>query len=283
MKNLNNILINDLIGWYSKIVANKDPGDIKDLLEQIKDNVENRFNEYEQKFSSSDLISIIDSEYPPNHTALVSCYKSEGNNLKLLKKAIRDCQDDDLKGLCQYCGILKPKTYDHYLPISTYPEFSALAINLIPCCKDCNGKKHNYWKEDGSRGIINFYIDNIPNFQFLHGDVVFVDDIPHVQYELKNPDNNIESTFYSIVEKHYSRLELRELYKEESTNELSEIIRIFKIYLQNVTLQSLKTNLMVDALQLQSQFGINYWRAILRITLSESDAFLNYLMEEIAE
>jgi 5-methylcytosine-specific restriction endonuclease McrA len=283
MKNLNNISIDSLIDWYSRIVANKDPGDIKDFLEQITDNIENRFNEYEKKFSSSDLISIVDSEYPQNHVGLVSCYKSEGNTLKLLKKAIKDNQDDDLKGLCQYCGILKPKTYDHYLPISIYPEFSALAINLIPCCKDCNGKKHNYWKENGSRGIINFYIDNIPNFQFLHGSVVFVYGIPHVQYQLRNPNNNIESSFYDIVVKHYSRLQLFELYKEESTDELSEIIRIFKIYLKNPSLESLRTNLMEDALQLQSQFGINYWRAILRITLSESGVFLNYLIEKIAE
>lgn len=283
MKNLNNISTDSLIDWYATIVENKDPSDVKDYLEQITDDIENRFNEYIDKFSSSDLISIEDSEYPQNHPGLVSCYKSEGNTLKLLKKAIKDNQDNDLKGLCQYCGILKPKTYDHYLPVSIYPEFSALAINLIPCCKDCNGKKHNYWKENGNRGIINFYIDNIPNSQFLHGNVVFVYGIPHIQYQLRNPNNNIDPSFYDIVLKHYSRLQLFELYKEESTDELSEIIRIFKIYLENPSLESLRTNIITDALQLQSQFGINYWRAILRLTLSESDIFLNYLIEKITE
>lgn len=283
MKNLNNISTDSLIDWYTTIVENKAPSDVKDYLEQITDEIENRFNEYINKFSSIDLISIEDSEYPQNHPGLVSCYKSEGNTLKLLKKTIKDNQDNDLKGLCQYCGILKPKTYDHYLPISIYPEFSALAINLIPCCKDCNGKKKNYWKENGNRGIINFYIDNIPNSQFLFGNVVFVTDIPHVQYHLRNPNNNINPSFYNIVLKHYSRLELFELYKEESTEELSEIIRIFKIYLENASLESLRSNLMTDALQLQSQFGINYWRAVLRLTLAESDIFLNYLIEKITE
>lgn len=283
MKNLKNVSTDSLIDWYAKIVENKDPSPSKDYLEQITNNIKIRFDEYLDKFNSVGLINIADSEYPNNHSGLLSCYKSEGNNLKLLKKEIKDNQEDDIKGICQYCGILKPKTYDHYLPISIYPEFSALAINLVPCCKDCNGKKKSYWKENQERGIINFYIDKIPNTRFLYGNVIFILGIPHVEYYLKNPDNGSNANFFNIVLKHYLRLELLELYKEESSDELGEIIRTFKIYIQNTSLESLRTNLLTDALQLQTQFGINYWRAVLRLTLSESDIFLNYLLNTITE
>lgn len=285
MKKLNNISIENLINWYITIVENKTPSDVKDYLEGITDNIEIKYDEYIVKFNSVDLINIDDSEYQYNHAGLISCYKSEGNTLKLLKKSIIDNQINDLKGVCQYCGILRPKTFDHYLPISIYPEFSCLAINLIPCCKDCNGKKLNYWKENNQRGIINFYIDNIPNNQFLFGNVVFVSGIPHIQYHIQNINGNIDELFYNIVEKHYSRLNLYDLYKEVSTDELGEIIRTFRIYLQNPTptLDFLKQKLIIDAEQLQNQFGINYWRAILRLTLSESEPFLNYLIYRIRE
>ena len=285
MKKLNNISTENLINWYITIVANKAPSEIRDYLEEITDDIEEKYEEYLSKFNSIDLINIDESEYPNNHAGLISCYKSEGNSLKLLKKSIIDEQVDDLKGVCQYCGILKPKTFDHYLPISIYPEFSCLAINLIPCCKDCNGKKLNYWKENNQRGIINFYIDNVPNNQFLFGHVVFVSGIPHVKYHIQNPNGNIDALFYSIVEKHYSRLKLFNLYKEVSTDELGEIIRTFKIYLQDPipTIDYLRERLIIDARQLQNQFGINYWRAILRLTLSESQPFLNYLIDRITE
>lgn len=283
MKKLKNISTNNLINWYSNIVANKHDSDIKTNLEEISDDVENRFNEYVNKFSPNQLINIDDSQYIENHPGLVSCYKSEGDVLKLLKKEIKDNQDDDLKGLCQYCGILKPKTFDHYLPISKYPEFSALAINLVPCCKDCNGKKHNYWKENQERGIINFYIDNIPNSQFLFGNVIFISGIPHVEYQLLNPNNIINSFFFDIAKKHYKRLELLQLFKDTSTDELGEMIRMFKIYVANPTLEELRQKLNIDANQLQLQFGLNYWKAVMRLTLSQSEPFLNYLIDQINE
>lgn len=283
MKNLNNISTENLINWYTAIVENKHLSEIKTNLEEITDDIENRFNEYLNNFSSNQFINILDSEYIENHSGLLSCYKSEGDTLKLLKKEIKDNQQDDLKGVCQYCGILKPKTFDHYLPISKFPEFSALAINLIPCCKDCNGKKHNYWKENQERGIINFYIDNIPNSRFLFGSIVFIADIPHVEYQLRNPNNTIDNFIYRIIQKHYARLELIDLYKEESSDELGEIIRTFVIYIENPTIDDLKQNLITDAQQLQNQFGLNYWRAVLRISLSESNIFLNYIIAKISE
>lgn len=283
MKKLKNISTNNLINWYSDIVSNKHDSDIKTNLEEISDDIENRFNEYVNKFSANQLINIDDSQYIENHPGLVSCYKSEGDVLKLLKKEIKDNQDDDLKGVCQYCGILKPKTFDHYLPISKYPEFSALAINLVPCCKDCNGKKHNYWKENLERGIINFYIDNIPNSQFLFGNVIFISGIPHVEYQLLNPNNIINSFFFDIATKHYKRLELLQLFKDTSTDELGEMIRMFKIYVANPTVEDLRQKLNTDASQLQLQFGLNYWKAVMRLTLSQSEPFLNYLINQINE
>ena len=40
--------------------------------------------------------------------------------------------------LCPVCGSQSGATLDHYLPKTTYPEYSAYSWNLIPACFDCN-------------------------------------------------------------------------------------------------------------------------------------------------
>ena len=96
MKKLNNISTENLINWYITIVANKAPSEIRDYLEEITDDIEEKYEEYLSKFNSIDLINIDESEYPNNHAGLISCYKSEGNSLKLLKKSIIDEQVDPI-------------------------------------------------------------------------------------------------------------------------------------------------------------------------------------------
>jgi 5-methylcytosine-specific restriction endonuclease McrA len=55
-------------------------------------------------------------------------------------------------GICHYCGKkFSPKelTMDHLIPISKGGR--SIKINLVPCCKECNTKKHSMlpleWKE----------------------------------------------------------------------------------------------------------------------------------------
>lgn len=277
MKNLKHIEIENLIDWYQQIIDNKDDGVIKTDLLNLLAQISLRYNHYEENFNHQNLIQIIDSIYVRNHEGLTSCYKSEGKILKQLKKLIREKQDKEIQGICQYCGILKPKTMDHYLPISVYPEFAVFAINLLPCCKDCNGKKNNYWKENNERGIINFYVDNIPNEQFLFGVVKIVSGIPHIEYELRM-QNGITPSFFNIAVKHFNRLELLNLYKEESTTELGEIIRSVRNYAVNPTLNSVRNSLLRDWEDLRNIYGDNYWRAVLRRTLAESDEALNFII-----
>ena len=279
MKPLITLGVENLIDWYDRIILNKDQGAIRDELYNIRNDINNKYNGYTGKFTPKDIINIANSTYIKNHPALLSCYKSEGNVLANLKKLIREAQSDDLKGTCQYCGIGKPQSFDHYLPISEYPEFSVLAINLIPCCTDCNGKKRSYWKENGNRGIINFYLDNIPNEQFLFAEVELVNGIPTLKFKIENI-NVIDPVFYAIVEKHYSRLGLIKLYTDESPDYLGELIRILKNYVDDWSVESLSSKLLNDSNQMEIQFGKNYWRAVISKALSESNDFLEYLSNQ---
>ena len=279
MKKLVSIPTENLINWYDDVVSLKIDIPAKTILEDIRLQINDRYNHYIERFSSEQMISITNSLFARNHPALLSCYKSEGKTLTNLKTKIRDLQENGLKGTCQYCGVSKPNSMDHYLPISDYPEFSILGINLIPCCTDCNGKKRSYWK-DGARGIINFYLDEIPDEQFLFATVHFIGNVPSLNYELRN-DNNLHEDFFEILSKHFNRLELIPLYKTQSSDELDEIIRALTIYVDNPNPAVLRNNLLKDASQLQVRFGINYWRAVMRIGLAESDDFLIYIIDDL--
>ena len=144
MKNLT-YLTTDYFQCFTDIVDAKNENEFltqADLLLKI----EKRYDEYIEKFSPDELLLIKDSEYPKNHPELTGCYKSKTKKVTELLTAIKNNQTSEAKSKCQYCGINKPKTIDHYLPISLYPEFAVLAINLLPCCNECNKKKDNYWK-----------------------------------------------------------------------------------------------------------------------------------------
>lgn len=282
MKQLKNISTVNLIAYFDSIVANKSSLEDQTILNGIRENINEKYLHYLEHFDTEELINIANSDYPPNHSALLSCYKSAGTTLKELKREIRDSQDEDIKGTCQYCDIGKPKTFDHYVPIGDYPEYSVLAINLIPCCKDCNEKKKAYWKgENGVRGILNFYIDNIPNTQFLFGDVKFIEDIPCVKFEIENVNNEINIGLYSTIENHFNRLKLIPEYNSLAVEELSEMHRTFTTYMEYSTLIGMVEKLMDDANQLQQQFGVNYWRAVIRVALSNSIEYLTYITDKI--
>ncbi len=271
MKNLVHLDI-DYFKTYSDIIEDKTERDIL-LRKEIHEKVKERYDEYQNNFDKTRFIAISDSPFEYKHPQLMSCYKSKTLKVLELLSSIRNVQSIVGKSKCQYCGIGKPKTIDHYLPISLFPEYAVLAINLMPCCNDCNNKKDNYWKEDTYRGIINFYIDNIPDKQFLKGKIVYRNNLP--AFDLEFDWTDIDEEFSKIASAHYSRLELFMRYEEESAGEISEISRQLKIYSAGKKKSEIKTILENDAEDLKQSFGLNYWKAVLRTSLANSDRFLN--------
>ncbi|WP_203296532.1 HNH endonuclease [Luteirhabdus pelagi] len=271
MQNLTHLDI-DYFDWYKEIIKSKKENEFF-IKQDSLDSIENRYKEYMENFDSSNLILIKDSIYSKNHPELTSCYKSKTKKVSELITKIKDAQTTETKSKCQYCGINRPKTMDHYLPISLYPEYAVLAINLLPCCNDCNKKKDNYWKEEGFRGILNFYIDNIPDEQFLVGNIIIQNNLP--SFIVNFDFSMIDKDFSNIVTAHYKRLELFERYSQESADEISEISRQLSIYSSDKTVDEISKLLKTDANDLQIKYGKNYWKAILRAALSASIVYLN--------
>jgi 5-methylcytosine-specific restriction endonuclease McrA len=261
------------IKWYENIIEKKSNlSELKDL----KDDISERYEEYLIKFNSELLILIPPSLYKKNFPPLLGCYKSEVSQLKELKRLIKENQPVELRGTCQYCGIGDPKTMDHYLPISFFPEYSVLALNLIPCCKDCNSKKDNHWKKDDYRGIINLYLDKLPKQQYLFGQVKWENRLPVVRFQIENR-SKIDVNIFSVIENHFERLNLIDLYNDKSSALLDQIIEIFAYYSDDRDEKSITHRLLRDAVDKKLKFGPNYWESILKQTLAGDDKFLKYL------
>lgn len=62
---------------------------------------------------------------------------------------------------CPFCGgIGTPHTVDHYLPKSSFPQFSIHPYNLIPSCRDCNsGAKLSKYATTASEQYLHPYFD----------------------------------------------------------------------------------------------------------------------------
>lgn len=273
MKNLRYLDI-EYFTWFKDIISFKK--EVSSLNQpELLANVEARYLEYVKNFNSQDLIQIKKSIYKKNHPELTGCYKSKTKIVSQLLSKIKDLQSDEAKSKCQYCGIGKPKTIDHYLPISLFPEYAVLAINLLPCCNDCNKKKDNYWKSDECRGILNFYVDSIPNKQFIQGKISTSNSLPIISYHFNF--DGIDSGLKNIITSHYSRLDLFERYQKESADEISEICRQLNIYAKEKTSKEISQLLQDDSEDLQARYGKNYWKAVLFEALANNKSFLkNY-------
>lgn len=79
--------------------------------------------------------------HPDTEAALQSCYTGGTKALSALKDDILttlNIQSPVNLQRCPYCLLNDPRTWDHYLPKESYPEYSVYHANLLYVCFGCN-------------------------------------------------------------------------------------------------------------------------------------------------
>lgn len=125
-----------------------------------------RYSTYELGFG--DPWSVLpDTSFLPVKEQLKSLYSTPPVALNFIE-ALRN----SIRGACPVCGRDALGTLDHYLPKSTYSEFSFYSKNLVPCCDRCNNKR-NALTRGGVAGerpfhpyFDNFAVNRILSVQF---------------------------------------------------------------------------------------------------------------------
>lgn len=269
MKNL--IPLTRKISYWDAIVGNKNLGARAQLM-IIRNNVLNRFTTYSNHVSPNTLETITASPFvAPDIDLLKSCY-SKSSELSNLKTKIKEKQSVLLRGECQYCNIGEPTTFDHYLPQTEFPEYSALSINLIPCCSKCNTEKGEEWIEFGNRKIINYYYDALPNVSYLDCAITYRKGIPIALFSLNSAIIPIH--LRTVISTHFNTLKLLDRYKQKSNSEITDVLNSIIPLNAHLNRVQLQNNLLQTATAMKAVKGDNYWRAVLLIALSNSNRFL---------
>lgn len=279
MKKLNvpSILSNTL---YEQIITNSRDSNKKIVLENIKEVIFERYTHYDTNKNKLELI--IES---PNFQKDEKIYlKSNYSRNKLgylegqIVTNILEIQTPQMKNKCPYCGIDKPRTIDHYLPQSLFPEYSVFPQNLIPCCSNCNSKKGNRWIEEGSRIFINYYYDDLPYDKvFLNANIEFTADkaVPKIKFSLLG--KNISKENYELINSHFDKLGLLDEYQSIIETEVSEL-RDNVLNNMDLSTEQHVNNANRSLETFERLHGVNYWKAVLYRAIDED--FFNRLREQ---
>lgn len=282
MKNLHflsddpELILSDIIRAKSNLEGNKR----KDRLTRLETDIKALFSTYQGHFQTKSLENLKPFGYSGrNKKDLQHCFKPSTTPLSKAISKLKSIQVPDLRGTCQFCAINTDTTSDHYLPQGEFPEFAVMVLNLFPCCSDCNSLKNEYWidSETSTRGIINLYLDELPNAQFLFANITYSEDIPLLELDLENR-NGIDKDLFNIIEKHFNRLNLIERYKDKFNNLHSHVVKPYKdnpLVADNS--QLVKSMILHEVGGLRETFGHNYWHAVIKEALANSDEFLRRL------
>lgn len=267
---------------YTRI-ANSKRSPNKERLIALNNIINKCYNEYIKNAKSLEnvkpLFNNSDHETKKNKKSLLHCYENKTKELDSLKKKISESQTDVCQATCQLCDIDSPATLDHYLPKDIYPEYSIFSKNLVPCCYVCNNKRGSNWINNGKRTTLNMYFDDLPENIFLVSKIRINNDIPIVDFEIK--DEKLNKKESELIKNHFSTLELHNRYKIQANTILSEIkseIRRRKLYEFDRT--QLKEILKEVACSKRDVFGINNWKASIYDAVIESDACLDILVKQ---
>lgn len=239
--------------------------DRKQLLDDIKSYIFSRYKTF------SDNTECIDSILEENHIGmrekkiLEDSFKNS-NDMKMIKKQIKDNLPNAIKGKCPYCMISAHNTFDHYFDKSTFPEFTLFTKNLLPCCAACNSYKGNKVRnKDNEREIINFYYDMLPDYQFIFFDMeIDFETIMSIPFFNIRLDLNDSLPIEPIIQNHFDNLRLMQRYREQIPDKVSTILGEAKrSYKDGINVDCIISEIRRRIDSLREYNGTNYWEACL--------------------
>ncbi|WP_312765772.1 hypothetical protein [Epilithonimonas sp.] len=275
MKNLINFN-EDCFEVYKEAVRKKRDLDKKALLIGLENRIESQFTLYAQKFNARKIYEVTSLGFNSvEKDALIDLYKYKSAVVRNLKNKILDKQIVTINATCQYCTLNSVASLDHFIPKEDFPEYSVNALNLFPCCTECNSKKNKLCFDGEESLFLNLYLDELPNKKYLKADFDFNNDIPMVTFTLCNPEI-IEISIFKTISNHYERLNLLERMREKSNEIITEIINSLKTYHKiNSNIESLKNFIEDEENENKEAYGYNYWKSVLRLSLIQYEEFWN--------
>lgn len=218
----------------------------------------------------------------PTKAALLACYSVGTIPLSGLKNAILA----SLQALapislqrCPYCMLNDPRTWDHYLPKDSYPEYSVYHPNLLYVCFGCNQRKRDDY--DAATLLYCHPYFTVPEAEALLHCSVLVD-AGALVINYYGAAYGVHESAGDIAQEHLRRLQLPRRFQAEAAALVSNLIGELRHYFPNgVGAEALRDVLRRRFSDAQKQLGCNAWDARLWHGLAFCDEFLDYANAQI--
>ena len=235
----------------------------------LKERVFERYNFYTQNKNNLNAIRPVNIIGEDEKKLLENSYQNS-SIFKKVKQQLFENIPAGRTGMCPFCMISEPTTFDHYFSESEYPEYIIFAPNLVPCCSHCNSIKGNrlFSENQRARKIIHFYYDSLPQIQYLKAVFKVDNKIPQVSFSVAFEN---ESEIATVIANHFDTLHLLERYKKQSNDVVSTECEIIKDQLKSGgNVEECAKILKIRANGLQKVNGSNYWKTCIYMAMSES-------------
>jgi hypothetical protein len=252
--------------------------DPKTLLTNSHAEISTCYAELEKAVENGSLHSITASaKLKAISDSLRSCYSGSTKGILAIKALIKEAQVTRLLKYCPMCGTTLPKTHDHYLPASVFPEYAVHPLNLVPCCSTCNSTKDDDWLDAiGNRRYMHFYSDEWPEENFLHVSLHQLEGLKGVgaKFLISRPPGFTGN--WSLIESHYKRLDLINRFTEQGNDEIDEILADCAIHLESGGTDAIGF-LKARAEERAEIYGESNWRVQLMRELAKADELENWI------
>lgn len=171
---------------------------------------------------------------------------------------------------CPYCGRMSgPSHLDHFVPKRKYPEFSIFALNLVPCCPNCNQIKSTRLWKNGNRLFLNPYIDTFMARSFYFVTISPPYDGP--EFDILYNRDVMTPAELDICRSHFNELGIIDLLLQYFVSKYRAILAEFSIQ-QGLTARNVVEQLTAREIAHSALFGCNAWESVLlRAILDNTD------------
>lgn len=269
----------DAFTLYKAAVERK-TGQGKDKLKRIEKKMKSAYDNYDSAFDQKQVHTLSPSDLfsEEEKGLLEGMFDSDNKIVRTIRKWIDENNNRTYLNRCPYCTLNAANTTEHILPKSVYEEFAVHALNLIPCCAECNSKKNDKFKDgSGNPLFLNFYYDILPEKQFLFVDLSFDGrGVVNFNYRLDNV-NHIDVRLFNLIRRHYEKLDLLTRFKTKAISEYPEIENSLRAFLPYENIDAFMDNLKQKAMVDANSYGYNYWKVVLYFALADSEVYKTYL------
>ena len=231
-----------------------------------------RITEYNRE--RGDPTRIPPSPIPVDHKdKFINLYSSSARDHRHVQE-IRDLRNSRGKLLvCPACGEDgTPRTLDHYLPKTSFPEFAIHLKNLVPMCDVCQGiKGEKFLNNNGEKYYFHSYFDPIPEELFL------IDIAPPFSAPsgFRLEVSGDAGPLHSLAERHAEGLNLQDRIATYCVEKYSHLL---KSTATNRNGAKIEITLLIRAFLInEQQKSSNSWAALFYRSVLANSRLLDYL------